>query len=33
MEVHLSHTVPPVGMGDGEATRERGEQHIGVVPQ
>jgi hypothetical protein len=32
-EVLLSHTIPPVGLGDGAATCEPGEQHISVVPQ
>jgi hypothetical protein len=33
VEVCLSHTVPPVGTGDGAATHECGERHVGVIPQ
>jgi hypothetical protein len=32
-EVHLRHTVPLVGMGDRASTCERGERHVGGVPQ
>jgi hypothetical protein len=29
----LSHTVPPIGMGDGVTTGEHGERCVDVVPQ
>jgi hypothetical protein len=29
---HLSHTIPPIGLGDGAATYEHGEQRVSVVP-
>jgi hypothetical protein len=32
VEVHFSHTVPPVGMADMAATHECGEWRVGVVP-
>jgi hypothetical protein len=32
-EVHLSHTLPPVGMGDEAATYEHGERRVSVIPQ
>jgi hypothetical protein len=33
VEVFLGHTIPPFGSRDGAATREHGEQRIGVVPK
>jgi hypothetical protein len=33
MEVDLGHTVLPVSMGDGSATRKCGERRVGAVPQ
>jgi hypothetical protein len=33
VEVRLGHTIPPVGLGDGVATRERGERCVGIIPQ
>jgi hypothetical protein len=32
-EVHLSHTIPLAGIGDGAATHEHGERHVGILPQ
>jgi hypothetical protein len=33
MDVSLGHTVPPVGLMDGVATRDHGERCVGVVPK
>jgi hypothetical protein len=33
MEVPPGHSIPSVGLGDGAASCEQGERHIGVVPK